>query len=42
MAIISQRSLFSWKEIEDIGDLERFFLLLKYLPDEQLREAEMN
>ncbi len=36
MAIIPQRQLFSWKEIEDLGDLKRFSLLVKYLPDEGL------
>ena len=36
MAIISQRQLFSWEEIENMGDLERFSLLLEYLPDEEL------
>lgn len=36
MAIIPQKKLFGWKEIEDLGDLERFSLVLKYLPDEKL------
>jgi hypothetical protein len=36
MAIIPQQSLFSWKEIENLADLQRFSLLLKYLPDERL------
>ncbi|KPJ89112.1 MAG: transposase [Spirochaetes bacterium DG_61] len=36
MAIILQKKLFRWKEIEDLGDLERFYLVLKYLPDEKL------
>ena len=36
MAIIPQRPLFSWKEIENLADLERFSLLLEYLPDEDL------
>jgi hypothetical protein len=36
VAIISQRQLFSWKEIENLADLERFSMLLKYLPDEKL------
>jgi hypothetical protein len=36
MAIIPQRQLFSWKEIENLGDLQRFSLLVKYLPDENL------
>ena len=36
MAIIAQRNLFSWKEIDDLGDLERLCLLLEHLPDEEL------
>jgi len=36
MAIIPQRQLFSWKEIENLGDLQRLQLALKYLPDELL------
>ena len=36
MAIIPQKQLFSWKEIEDLADLQRFSLLVKYLPDEYL------
>ncbi|MFC1735221.1 transposase [Candidatus Hydrogenedentota bacterium] len=36
MAIIAQRNLFSWKEIDDLGDLERLRLLLEHLPDEEL------
>lgn len=36
MAIIPQRSLFSWKEIDDLGDLERLHLVLEHLPDEEL------
>ena len=36
MAIIPQKQLFSWKEIEDLADLQRFSLLVKYLPDENL------
>lgn len=36
MAIILQKQLFSWKEIEDLADLQRFSLLVKYLPDEYL------
>jgi hypothetical protein len=39
MAIIPQRQLFSWKEIENLADLERFSLLLKHLPDEQLMQS---
>lgn len=38
MATIAQRELFTWKEIEKLGDLERLRLVLDYLPDEQLME----
>jgi len=36
MAIIPQRSLFSWKEVENLGDLDRLRLVLEHLPDEEL------
>ena len=36
MATISQRSLFRWQEIEELGDLERLQLLVENLPDENL------
>jgi len=36
MAIIPQQNLFSWEEIEELGDLERLKLVLEYLPDEEL------
>jgi hypothetical protein len=36
MAIILQRKLFGWKDIEELGDLERLYLVLNYLPDEKL------
>ena len=36
MATISQRSLFRWQEIEELGDLERLQLLVENLPDETL------
>jgi hypothetical protein len=36
MAIIRQKQLFSWKEIENLGDLDRLPLVLEYLPDEPL------
>jgi len=43
MAIIPQKQLFSWKEIENLGDLSRLRLLLDYLPDEPLmRRAVWN
>ncbi len=36
MAIIAQKKLFGWENIEELGDLERLYLVLKYLPDEKL------
>lgn len=36
MAILPQRKLFGWKEIENIGDLARLKLVLEHLPDERL------
>lgn len=36
MAIIAQRPLFGWQEIEPIGDLGRLHLVLSNLPDEEL------
>ena len=36
MAIISQTNLFSWEEIEELGDLDRLRLVLDHLPDEEL------
>ncbi len=39
MAIIPQKQLFSWKEIENLGDLSRLRLVLDYLPDEPLMHA---
>jgi len=36
MAIIRQKQLFSWKEIENLGDLDRLRLTLEYLPDEPM------
>lgn len=34
MAIIHQKQLFLWSDIEDLGDLERLKLVLSILPDE--------
>jgi len=34
MAIIPQLSLFDYREIEKLGDLERLRLVIEYLPDE--------
>ena len=36
MAIIPQRRLFSWKDVENLGDLERLQLVLDVIPDEGL------
>lgn len=36
MAIIPQKPLFGWDEIEYLGDLERLRLVLEYMPDEEL------
>jgi len=36
MAIISQRTLFMWNEVEKLGDLERLKLVIENLPDEEL------
>jgi hypothetical protein len=36
MAIISQQRLFVWKEIEELGDLERLKLVIETLPDDNL------
>ena len=38
MAIIPQKQLFGWKEIENIGDLDRLRLAIEYLPDEKLMQ----
>ena len=39
MAIIPQRSLFRWEDVEELGDLERLRLVLSALPDEVLLDA---
>ncbi len=36
MAIIPQKSLFGWKDVEELGDLERLILVLETMPDERL------
>ena len=36
MAIIPQRSLFSWKEVDAASDFDRLRLVLDVLPDERL------
>ena len=38
VAIIEQKELFGWKEIEILGDLERLYLVLNNLPDEELMQ----
>ena len=39
MAIIAQRKLFGWEEIEELGDLQRLRLVLEYIPDEALMQV---
>jgi hypothetical protein len=39
MAIIPQKSLFDWNEIESLGDLERLRLVIEYMPDEDLMKV---
>ena len=36
MAILPQKNLFDYQEIERLGNLERLRLVLRYLPDETL------
>ena len=36
MAIIPQQRLFGWREIDELGDLERLALVFRNLPDEEL------
>jgi len=36
MAIIPERKLFGWEELEGLGDLERLRLVLEHFPDEKL------
>lgn len=38
MAIIPQRQLFGWQEIDELGDLQRLLLVVNHLPDEELME----
>jgi len=38
MASIPQKQLFGWREIEELGDLERLRLVLDHLPDESLMQ----
>ena len=39
MAIIAQKKLFGWNEIEELGDLDRLRLVLESVPDEPLMQA---
>ena len=36
MAIIAQKQIFGWNEIDGLGDLERLRLVVEYMPDEKL------
>src|SRR5690625_2561312 len=39
MAIIPQMSLFSWTDVEELGDLDRLRLVIEYLPNNKLMET---
>jgi hypothetical protein len=39
LAIIPQTTLFSWEDVDQLGDLSRFKLVLDRLPDEELMQA---
>lgn len=39
MATDYQMSLFSWKDIDDLGDLERLNLVIKHLPDREFMDV---
>ena len=39
MAIIPQKQLFDWTQVEELDDLERLKLVLDTLPDEELMRA---
>lgn len=39
MASIAQLRLFSWKDIDDLGDLERLNLIINTMPDEYLMQT---
>jgi hypothetical protein len=39
MAIVYQPSLFSWKDVDDLGDLERLQLAIESMPDQALLAA---
>ncbi|WP_373895059.1 transposase [Virgibacillus sp. CBA3643] len=38
MAIIPQMNLFSWTDLDELGDLDRLRLVIEYLPDDKLME----
>ncbi|MDZ4041882.1 MAG: transposase [Eubacteriales bacterium] len=38
MAVIAQQRLFGWREIDELGHLERFLLVRDHLPDEKLMQ----
>lgn len=39
MAIIPQMNLFSWTDLDELGDLDRLRLVIEYLPDYKLMEV---
>jgi hypothetical protein len=36
MSKVYQKSLFSWKDVDDLGDLERLKLVIEHIPDQKL------
>ena len=41
MATIPQIALFTWKEIENLSDLSRLRLVLESMPDELVRQLQV-
>jgi hypothetical protein len=39
LAIIAQKKMFEWEEVDRLGDLDRLRMVLNSLPDEELMEA---
>src|SRR3990167_9407689 len=39
LAIVRQQNLFSWQDVEELGDLERLKLVIETMPDRELIQA---
>jgi len=39
MAIIPQKDLFAWQQIDELGDLERMVLVIETMPGETLMRS---